>query len=476
MRAPKKIVLCLGAVFGAAVGLFVACIGPWPVSQAGFEGAAYFNQDIAAVDRNAKLSQLTDSPGRLLAGWGTRLINPAPGLPMAGYGARQNIREYLWGDKPAGLSTGAHDDLKVKALALSDGRDIAVLVGADLLLIPPNVAEAVRKEVAKQTPLSANNILFGASHTHDGPGAWGPGLAAFFTGGTYNPDVPVFLTEAFTQAIVEAYRNLGPARMAHGSVDAEQYIRNRARKAPIDTRLCYLVVEKEDGERYVLIRYSAHPTTVGPRFLQLTAEYPGCLQSVIEKALPNTTAAFLGGSLGSSGPQAPEGPSDIGRAQAMGEGLAKLFLDNVKPANLKWQTGVDIATVGIPLALPPYQMRVTRRLRVSPVLPGLMGVPHEAWMQAVRVGDLLIVGLPGDFSGEISRDWADRAAVRGYDLWATSFCAAYIGYISPDRYYNEPSVLKQYETGFMSWAGPHQEAFFTALMKRMTEALTKSPD
>ena len=74
------------------------------------------------------------------------------------------------------------------------------------------------------------------------------------------------------------------------------------------------------------------------------------------------------------------------------------------------------------------------------------------------------------------RDWADWAAVRGCDLWASSFCAAYIGYISPDRYYNEPSAVRRYETGFMSWAGPHQEAFFTALMKRMAEALTKPPD
>jgi hypothetical protein len=475
MRLWKKILLGLVAVLLLMVALFVVCIGPWPTYSAGFEGAAYYANDLAAIDRHAKLNQLTATPGTLQAGWGVCLMNPEPGVPMAGYGARHNIKEYLFGDKATYLSTGVHDNLYVKALALSDGKDTAVIVGADMLLVPPNVAEAVRAEVARQTPLTANNILFGASHTHDGPGAWGPGLAAFVTGGTFDPKVVSFLTAAFTQAIVDAYKNLGTAKIAHGGFEAEQFIRNRARSAPIDTRLSYLVVEKDDGKRCMFLRYSAHPTTVGSKFVEFTAEYPGFLQSALEKALPNTTVGYIGGSLGSSGPRAPEGGSDIERAQAMGEELAKLVLANINPASLKWQTNVDIASIGVPIELPPFQLRVTQKLRLSPMLPKLLGVPHEAWMQSVRVGDLLFVGLPGDFSGEISRDWANWAAQKGYNLWPSSFCTAYIGYISPDKYYNQPKATEDYETGLMSWTGPHQEAFFTALMNRMVENLTKAP-
>ena len=92
-------------------------------------------------------------------------------------------------------------------------------------------------------------------------------------------------------------------------------------------------------------------------------------------------------------------------------------------------------------------------------------------MHAARVGDLLLVGLPGDFSGEISAAWKQWAAGKGIDLWTSSFCAAYIGYISPDKYYYEPKATREYETGLMSWTGPHQEAFFTALMKHMVDAL-----
>ncbi len=474
MRLWKKILLGFGAALLTVAVLFVVCIGPWPTYSSGFEGTSYYANDLAAIDRNAQLNKITASPGRLQAGWGVCLMNPDAGLPMAGYGARQNIKEYLFGDKPTFLATGVHDDLHVKALALGDGNDVTVIVGADMLLVPPNIAEAVRREVARQTPLTANNILFGASHTHDGPGGWGPGLAAFVTGGKYSPKVVTFLTAAFTKAIVDAYKTMGPAKMAHGGFNADQFIHNRARKAPVDTRLSYLVVEKDDGKRCMLLRYSAHPTTVGHHFVQFTAEYPGYLQSALEKAMPNTTVEYIGGALGSSGPNAPEGPSDIDRAQAMGEGLAKLVLANMNPATLKWQTNVEIATIGIPLELPPFQMRVSQKLRVSPLLPRLLGVPHEAWMQSVRVGDVFFVGLPGDFSGEISADWATWAASKGYDLWSSSFCTAYVGYISPDKYYNEPKSTQEYETGLMSWTGPHQEAFFTALMRRMFDDLTKA--
>ena len=461
MRALKKMLVSLGG----AAALFVACIGPWPTDTSGFEHAAYFARDLAAIERQASLSQLTLAPGHLLAGWSVRALPAGPGLPMAGYGARQNIREYLFGAAATGLATGVHDPLHVKALALSDGRDTAVLVGSDLLLVPPTVAEAVRREVARQTPLTANGILFGASHTHNGPGGWGAGLAAFVTAGAYRPQVTAQLTDAFTQAIVSAYRDLSPARLAHGNIDASAFVRNRRHDAPVDPRLGYLIAEQENGRRCVLLRFSAHPTNVGTRFLEMTAEYPGYLQAAVEAAAANTTALYIGGSLGSSGPCAPEGGSDIGRAQAMGEALADQFLKAFESAAPAWQTNTDVAAVGIPLELPTFQMRLTPHLRVSPLVPKLLGVPHQGWLQAVRVGDLVLVGLPGDFSGEISANWAAWGKANGVDLWPTSFCGAYDGYLSPDHYYFAADATRKDETGFMSWLGPHQEAFFTALMQ-----------
>ncbi len=465
MRLWKKILLGILIFVIIVAGLVVVFVGPWPTYASGFEGTKYFNDAIAAIDANVKQCEITDKPGQLKAGWGVANIVPPAGTPLAGYGARRG--------KP---STGVHDELYVKAVAFSDGKDTAVVAGADILLVPPNVAEAVRAEVARQTPLTANNLFFTASHTHDGPGGMGQGLVADISFGKYDPRIPELLAKAFTSAIVDAYNSLAPAKMAHGKVKAEQFIRNRTREAAVDPDLNFMVIEKADGKRCYVVRFSAHPTILSDDNMQFSAEYPGYLQRAIERATGGT-AVYLGGAVGSMGPRAPEAPDPFSRCQAMGEGLAKLVLDNAQ--NLNFVSNADVVSIGIGFQLPPFQLRPrSAKWRVSPLLGKLAGLRETGWMTAVRVGGAVFVNTPSDFSGEVSVTWKEWASIKGYDLWVSGFSGEYAGYVSPDKYYHEVKDKNggtEYETGTMSWTGPHQEAFFTALMKRMVESMGKAP-
>lgn len=460
MRLWKKIVLGILIVLVTVVGLFVLLIGPWPVYTAGFEGASYYNNALAAIDANSKLCEITDNPGPLKAGWGVANIVPPIGTPLAGYSARNS--------KP---STGVHDELYVKAVAFSDGKDSAVVCGADMLLVPPNVAEPVRAEVAKETSLRPNDIFFTASHSHDGPGGLSPGKIAEFSFGKYDPRVPDLLIQAYSKAIIDAYKSMAPAKMAHGKIDAAKFIHNRARKGPVDPDLNFMVIEKEDGKLCYITRFSAHPTILDDDNMQFTAEYPGHLQTAIEKAT-GATAVYLGGAVGSMSPSAPEAPDAFAKSEAMGQALAKLVLDNTQ--NLNFVTNADVVAIGVGFKLPPLQMRpLSDKWRLSPFVAKIAGLRDTGWMTAVRVGDLVFVNAPGDFSGEISLDWKSWASTKGFDLWTSGFSGEYAGYISPDKYYAE--VKDRYETGLMSWTGPHQEAFFTSLMKHIVEALGKPP-
>lgn len=462
MRIVKRILLVLVALVLAIAGLFVIFVGPWPTYASRFEDQSYYKDAVAAIAAHARAISLTETPGRLIAGWAERDITPTkPGVPLAGYGDRRG--------KP---STGVHDRVYVKAIALSDGKDTAVLVGADILLVPDNVADAVRADVAKRTPLTADSLYFTASHTHSSVGAFGPGMVAKTASGTYDPDIPPFLTKAFADAIVEAYENLAPAKLGHGSVSAPEYIRNRTREAPVDDELSYLVVEKDDGKRCFVASFSAHPTVLSGDNMQFTAEYPGYLQRFL--AADGTFAMYLGGAVGSMGPRAPEGPDGFARAQAMGEALAKLI--QADAPGVAFETNVDIAAIGIPLELPPLQVRIkSTKWRLSKFIGPLLGLDTDGWMEGVRAGKVVFIGVPADFSGEISRKWKQTAQDAGLDLWATGFSGDYAGYVSPDEYYGQ--VLDDdggtaYETGLMSWTGPHQEAYFTALKDHLVAALT----
>ena len=39
-------------------------------------------------------------------------------------------------------------------MALSDGKDTVVLIGSDMLIIPPNISQMVRERVGEKTPLT----------------------------------------------------------------------------------------------------------------------------------------------------------------------------------------------------------------------------------------------------------------------------------------------------------------------------------
>ncbi len=461
MRMWAKI-LCLGGVaaFVAGIGI-VTFVGPWPTYSDGFEDERYFKQALADIESNAAESSIDEDPGRLKAGWAARSIVPKPGTPMAGYGARRGA-----------LSTGVHDAVFVKALALSDGKDTAVVVGADMLIIPENVAEMVREAVGEATPLTANDIFFGASHTHCSVGAFGPGVAAYVTGGKYDPDIPPFLTERFTEAILEAFEGMEPAKLAHGDVSAPEYIKNRTRNAPVDDELSYLLVEQSDGDRCYTVSYSAHPTVIGSSTMEYTAEFPGYCQRALEA--DGAFALYLGGALGSMGPRAPEGADDFARVEAMGEALADLVLRDAR--NAEFEDKLDVVSVGVLLQLPPLQIRVmSPEWRFSKFLPPLLGIDWDGWIHGLRVGDVVMIGTPCDLSGEISVKWKGAAQEQGLDLWATSFCGDYVGYVSPDKYYDQVTDKNgnpEYETGMMSWIGPHQEAYLTALKDHLITAMT----
>lgn len=297
-----------------------------------------------------------------------------------------------------------------------------------------------------------------------------PGLASKMSGGDFNPDLVEFLVTSFTEAIVEAAASLEPAALASGSVDAPQYIRNRMRDgAPVDPELSFLVVRQEDGDACYLLSYSAHPTNFGSRMMEFSAEYPGELMRHIE-AETRMDAQYLGGAVGAMGPRAPEAVDDAGKVVAMGKALGQLVLDN--DDNMEFRENVDIASIGVPVGMPPFQVRPSENhanWRVSPVVARALGLKREGWIHGVRVGDLFFVGMPFDFCGETSVVWKQWAATKDLDLWTLSFCSTYCGYFSPDEYYMD--VPLNYETGAMSWFGPNIEAYYTELFHELVGAL-----
>jgi hypothetical protein len=162
----------------------------------------------------------------------------------------------------------------------------------------------------------------------------------------------------------------------------------------------------------------------------------------------------------------------------MGVALADKVLEAVVDATL-FKDKVDIASIGFPIKLPPFQLRLNKNLRVSKFLFPVLGIDTDGWMHAVRIGDIALVGTPADYCGEISVDLKSWAQNHSVDLWVLSFNGDYVGYISPDKYYYDKDEKGGYgyERGIMSWIGPDQEAFTVSLITHMIDVLfSESPE
>lgn len=501
MKLVKRILLGLLILVVLTTAMFVLVVGPWPLySDSHYPQKGYYRKALAAIDAGAEKTHLGGEIQPLRAGWAERDITPAAGHPMAGYGGRPNNKQ----------SAGILEPLYVRALVLNDGTDTVVFIGSDMLQTLPNLLEMVEARISKTVSLTNGSVLYTSSHTHSGPGGLAPGFAAEQSYGAYAPDYVALLADRFAEAITEAVQTMAPARFAHGAVDVPEYIRNRTRKGPVDSTLNVAVVEKIDGgQRLYVARYSAHGTAFGEEVLELSNDYAGAFQRAV-KAKTGMPLLYMGGAVGSMCPNPPGPPlpkawtpelelafeNDVeselvkqgkktleqlvadqkARVEAMGAAMTERLVSAT--AALAFDERVDVASLEAAYTPPPAQVRlVSPKWRLSPFMFKVLGVPTAGRLQAARVGTAFFMGMPYDFSGETSRVWQDWARARGANLWVTSFSGAYLGYLSPDKYYHEIGeglhYNQNYEIGQMNWFGPNQEAYVTDLFHHAFERMEK---
>ncbi|WP_332368477.1 hypothetical protein [Spirosoma telluris] len=114
----------------------------------------------------------------------------------------------------------------------------------------------------------------------------------------------------------------------------------------------------------------------------------------------------------------------------------------------------------LPLGLREPHPRVIGNWRVRPWLFYAIYGDYPSDLKALRIGQTVLLGTPCDFSGEFVADFKPLATQKGVNLMITSFDGGYIGYVTPDAYYNRPT----YETRDMNWFGPYNGAYFEEMM------------
>lgn len=162
----------------------------------------------------------------LLAGQPASLAQEKdPGKPVFQAGAAAvdvTPREFPL-NMPGGFSAnpadGVHDPFHARALALSDGTTSLALVVLDSLGASPEVLDEAKTLASGKTGIPVDRMLVCSTHTHSGP----PSNGKEGTAGAYRK----VLVEGLADSIVKAHGNLRPAAVGSASHPLPEEVFNR---------------------------------------------------------------------------------------------------------------------------------------------------------------------------------------------------------------------------------------------------------
>jgi len=388
-------------------------------------------------------------------GFAKENLTPSHPVALAGYGNRKG-KPYV----------SVLDSIYVRAVVITNGEQRAAIVSADLLIIPPTVVKLLEEKLPS-IGFSIDNTFLGATHTHNSIGNWGEGATGFLYG-AYNDSIVHFVADRIIRCVEQASRHLLPSKLKTTEIPIREAVRNRIKKNhPVDSLFRVIEFQRSDSSKAILMSYTAHATCLFSRDLVLSRDYPGQLVDQME-ASGYAFAMFMAGAVGSHGCNPPEfGEPCMGW---MTETISQKI--NTVKTNMESVDDSVITMLRVPLELPKSQAKVSEDWAVRPWLFRSAFGEYPVYLTALRIGNVVLLGTPCDFSGELSPPLDSLAGSLHLHSMVTSFNGGYIGYVTPEKYYD----VKHYETQLMNWYGVGTGEYLTEDMERLLKIISTQPD
>ncbi len=347
----------------------------------------------------ASVLSVSVSVGQPLLG-GVARVNLTPPLEwkysLGGYGARMS--------KPA---EGIHDWIWAKALVLKQGETRFVLVTADILAFPPTFKPKLVERLKSQG-WGPENIMLLPSHSHaslDMSAINSNNVLNLPQIGIYDPRLESFVLDKIEQVIREASAQLQPV-LVGTLVDSLQGLnRNRRGDGITDRALTVTRIDREDGTPLaVLVNWTAHPTIMSDEDMLVSAGWPGVLQRELEVWIGGgITAMYYNGAEGDQSPAGAVGGSHYEQIEDYGRKIAKECLALYRRIEVEPEAPLACAygTITLPERQAHPQFALTggaeygltdekMRLLLDTMVPARVG------LNVVRIGELVIAGVPGE--------------------------------------------------------------------------------
>jgi hypothetical protein len=394
------------------------------------------------------------------------------------------------------------DDLYAKAMVLSDGRNTVAIVSADLLYTPlEEVTNPVRAILNEKLGIPRQNIMVCATHTHSGPEVFSrlklPSASQVPVSDLAKSYLQV-LIKKLADSVLIAHQNLRDVKIGAAAGEVPEVLFNRRPVAKdgrvkttftlppevvatrriettgegdtrvtfalqsggaplefgcVDPRVSILRMEDADGGIVgSLVDFGCHPVSIYPHFsTTVSADYPAFVTRVVEQA-EGGVSLFLLGLAGNTVPiQRGAKPCEqIGKAVG-GEAVRKLQFV---------ATTDDVTLRGLcrPVAFPAKKAP-------SDKLEGETAQSITTEIQVLRLGDIYVLGLPGEVLVEVGMEIRKRAGVE--KLLIATVANDTVGYVCLSRAYDEGGYEPESATSLAKGAGEIMVKESLALMDQI---------
>jgi neutral ceramidase len=373
-----------------------------------------------------------------------------------------------------GKAVGQEGELRASAAVVEDGHGgMVALVACDVLMVNRDVLDRAARRIEQATGIPFDHILINATHTHHAP------TTVTVHGYKRDEEFTRQVEEKIVQAVAKANGRLGVVTFLF-RLGEESSVGKNSRlllgdgtifwvgsrddavrpTGPFDPELPVLGFRRGDGKyEAILFNHSTHtigsqkPGVRSPAFYGLAAQ-------AIEKDRGGTVIFFEGasGSTHNLDVPVPEATHRIEDAVLRAlDSAAAWPVDRVR--SLKKEITVKVRRFDEAADERAVTAYCTKRIKDPASAERVIGTframrkdvaPHQGesrktWIQAVLIGDIACVGVPGEFFTVLGQEIKRRSPFRY--TYVFELANDYIGYI--------PDQVGFDRGGYQTWTGLH---------------------
>jgi neutral ceramidase len=333
-------------------------------------------------------------------------LDPPEALPLGGYTARQGQPS-----EPGG------ETLYARVAILSQGEKSVVFVSLEMLTVPESLVAKVREKLPPGL-----NLFMVATHTHSAPDSQMlnsrmtmgvPGIA------TYKEKWLNWYADRIAGAIIAA-RSAGAGGVELETAEFKPGLNRSRRPYGAPDPWVHIV---EAANKPMLTVYAAHGTIYDEHRNQTSGDWPG-------EIMRENGGLVFPGAIGDISP-APGNDKGTGgeKIKQFAQTWSRTYRHAVPD---KLSGGLSLTAEPIDLGEPFLHPDFARANGVPEVLAKRLlttFAPREAAITAVRLGDVVLLGVPGEPTSHVGRRITEYGRQRGLRIWVISHCNGWMGYI-----------------------------------------------